>query len=181
MIKVRTSTFQTKTKNTVTQICQKKNSLKLVYLGILLLLFITNVKNYLQRILTVEDIVFGLLWSFNLQYIQQYTRFIKVYKFETLKWVHESEVDKEWNCEHKKVFNDFTNNIPLHRHHHQNFRQCRDFHNQYICKLQIIFTVFTVCSELNFGRANNYVHSTVGDEISFGITGMYASPEYSQP
>ena len=46
---------------------------------------------------------------------------------------------------------------------------------------QIIFTVFTVCSELNFGRANNYVHSAVGDEISSGITGMYASPEYSQP
>ena len=47
------------------------------------------------------------------------------------------------------------NNILLYRHHRQNVLRCGDFHNQYICTLQIICTVFaSICDERNFARTN---------------------------
>ena len=97
---------------------------------------------------------------------------------------HEIEVNKEWNCEYKKALKIiilkirfffivittrmsngaviFTTNISVH---------CKS----YLLYLQL-FSMNLILLEqiLNF-------NNTVGGGISYGITGMYASPECSQP
>ena len=185
MIKVRTSTFQTKKKNTVTQVWQKKKQLKIgISRHTLFILYkqISNVRKYFQMTSTVKDVLFGLLLSFKLQQIQQHARFIKAYKFQTLKWAHESDVINNETVNIKKrliilkiklFFTDITARI-------SEGAVIFTISISIFCKSHLLYLHLFAMSLILQEQIFNFNNTACGG-ISSGITGMYASPECCQP